>query len=64
MFSFDDFLQVLITQAHGEHTEELKIRFEGTAEVGKICSEMSVQNGMFWRASEVLNFESFHNNRY
>ena len=48
MFVFDAFLQVLIMQAHGRHTQELKIGFEGTADVAKMGSEMSGENGMFW----------------
>ena len=59
----DAFLQVLITQSHDDHTEELKIGFEGNADVAKINFEMSVENGIFWRPSETVNLGSVHQNR-
>ena len=58
----DAFLQVLITQSHDDHTEELKIGFEGNPDVAKINFEMSVENGIFWRPSEAENLGSVHYN--
>ena len=63
MFSFDVFLQVPITQSHVGHTEELRIGFEGNADVAKITFEMSVENGIFWRPSEAVNLKSVYHHR-
>ena len=63
MFLFDIFLHVSITQSHAVPTEELKIGFEGNADVAKINFEMSVENGIFWRPSETVNLGSVHHNR-